>query len=525
MKLATSQQIRAMDRETIDAFGVPALVLMENAALALVDEIARAWGPLSGKRIAIVCGKGNNGGDGLAAARHLLARHGAAVTVWLSENPDEGGSEEFVANLEIARRFGVVVRPIEGWISFDSELALSDLIVDAVLGTGFSGDVRPAAARAIEAINAAGRPVVAVDIPSGVSADTGATGTPSVRAALTVTFAFSKPGLHLLPGADAAGRVVVADIGFPPVVRARPDLAFSVTEAAEVASWLPSRVVGRDTNKGRYGSVMLVAGSSGYAGAAMLSAHGASRSGAGLVTLGVPKALFEIAMTRAAENVMTRPLADGPTGALSAGAARALLTASEGVAAIGIGPGLSQDPGTRELVQRFVRDCAVPLVIDADALNALASLPDRGASVLAARSAGTILTPHPGEMGRLLGIDAAVVQNDRLGAVRKASELFGCVVLLKGTRTLIAAPDGRVAINTTGNAGMASGGTGDVLTGVATTLLAQVSDPWRAAVAAAYVHGFAGDIAAERIGLAGLVAGDVAGALPQALREIMLAAG
>jgi NAD(P)H-hydrate epimerase len=507
-----------MDRETIDAFGVPGIVLMENAALGAVDEIVRRWGPLAGKRVSVVCGKGNNGGDGLAVARHLSARFGAAVTVWLTEDPEGGGSADFLANLEMARRFGVTVRPIEGWATFDNELAVSDFIVDAILGTGIAGSVRPDAARGITAINASKRPVVSIDVPSGLNSDTGAIGDPTVKAAVTVTFAFSKPGLHLFPGAEQAGEVVVHDIGFPAAVRNKPEVNILVTSASDVASWVPSRESARDTNKGNFGKILLLAGSPGFAGAASLAAHGAARSGAGLVTLGVPKSIYDVLMTRAPETVMTRSFADTSAGVFTNSALKAVMAACEGVDAVGIGPGITAtDSATREFVHRFVRDCPAPLILDADALNALASLGDHGASIVRARSAATILTPHPGELGRLLGTNAATVQEDRLGAVREAASEFGCVVLLKGTRTLIASPDGALAINETGNPGMASGGMGDVLTGVATVFAAQVKDPWRAAAAAAWVHGLAGDIAAERVGRAGLLAGDVADALPAAL--------
>lgn len=519
MKVVTSKLIRAMDRETIDAFGVPALLLMENAAIAVAERIAARWSPLKGKRVAIVCGKGNNGGDGLAIARLLYSKSQAAVNVWLSEDPEQGASPEFNTNLEIARRFGITVRPIEGWIGFEHELAASDLIVDAILGTGVEGDPRPAAARAIEAVNAAGKPVIAVDLPSGLNADTGAPGNPTVRATLTVTLAFSKLGLHLYPGIDYAGEISVADIGFPPAVTDKPELNTLVTAPSDASRWLPPRSGGRDTNKGKFGAVFLIAGSPGFAGAATLCTLGASRAGAGLVTLGVPKSLFDILMARTPATVMTRSFSDSPSGCLSAGAIKTLLAACEKADAVGIGPGLSGDAGTRELVTRFVRDCPSPLVIDADALNALSALPDRGASILGVRKAPTVLTPHPGEMGRLLGRDTNAVQEDRLGAVRDAVEQCQCVVLLKGSRTLIAAPDGRLAINETGNAGMASGGSGDVLTGIAAAFLAQVPDPWEAAAAAAYIHGLAGDMAAKEHGTAGLMATDLAEWLPRAMRQ------
>jgi len=519
MKVATSAQMRAMDKETTEKYGVPAVVLMENAAIRVVDEMERRWAPLAGKRITVVCGKGNNGGDGLAIARHLTSRCEASVVVWLTQ-AIESGSAELIANRDMAMAYGLTLLQIDDLDCMHAGLASSDIIVDAILGTGALGAPRPEAARAICAINDSGKPVIAVDIPSGVSADTGDAAEPAVKATVTVTFALSKPGLHVLPGAAYAGQVVVGDIGFPRELYCDPTLNITVTDAREVAQWLPSRGATRDTNKGKFGGVLVLAGSSGYAGAACLSAHGASRAGAGLVTLGVPKSIFEIIMARTLETVMTRPFADTSGGSFSPAALKAALTLCEKMDTVAIGPGLSSaDAGAREFVHRFLRECPLPVVVDADALNALAILPDHGASILTGRKAPTLITPHPGELGRLLGRETAVVQADRFRALRDAVDAFGCVVLLKGSRTAIGAPDGRIAINETGNPGMATGGMGDVLTGVAAAFLAQIPDPFQAAAAAAYIHGAAGDLAAAKLGPAGILATDVAEFLPQAMRR------
>lgn len=520
MKLATSAQMRAMDREAIEKYAVPAVVLMENAALRVVEEMAGRWPPLSDRRVAVICGKGNNGGDGLAIARHLAVRYGATVSIWLTQ-PIESGSEELLANRDMALAYGLTLREIVDLDCLGEDLRSADLIVDAILGTGAQGAPRDAAARAIEAIELATAPVIAVDIPSGVDADTGDVAGPAVHADVTVTFGLSKPGLHVFPGAEHAGEVAVAHIGFAPELTSDQSLKYSLTEAVDCAAILPSRRQSRDANKGRYGSVLVLAGSAGFAGAACLSAHGAVRAGAGLVTLGAPKSIFDVVMTRAQETVMTRAFADSSAGAFSPAAVKPALALCDAMNAVAIGPGLTHaEPGVREFVHRFVRDCPVPLVIDADALNALAALPDHGASLVAGRGAPTLLTPHPGEMGRLLGRDSAAVQADRFGALREAVEAFRCIVLLKGSRTLIGAPDGRVAINATGNAGMASGGMGDTLTGIAAAFLAQASDAFVAASAAAFVHGLAGDLASEALGPAGITGTDVAEHVPRALARI-----
>jgi NAD(P)H-hydrate epimerase len=276
-------------------------------------------------------------------------------------------------------------------------------------------------------------------------------------------------------------------------------------------------------NKSKFGRILVLAGSTGFAGAACLAAKGALNAGAGLVTLGVPKAIFDVVMSRVDDSIMTLSLGDTAVGTLSAGAAKAALTACEQANAVVIGPGVTCiDTGTREFVQRIVRDCPAPLVIDADGLNALASLPDHGASIVKSRTAPTILTPHPGELARLLDLTTEQVQNARLTALKSAVELFGCTVILKGSRTLIGAPDGYLAINPTGNAGMSAGGSGDVLAGVAATFLAQRANAFEAGALAAFIHGLAGDLCAAEIGPAGYTASSLADRLPTAIGNVLV---
>lgn len=521
MKAVTSAQMRAMDKEVIEEYGVPSLLLMENAALRVVEEIERGYSPIAGKRIAVVCGKGNNGGDGLAVARHLSARYGAKVQVFLSEG-DQNLSEDAATQLKIARSFGLSIETAGEGSALAEKLAGCDLIVDAVLGTGIQGDPRVEAARAIDAVNQAGKPVVAVDVPSGLNTDTGHTGNPTVQANVTVTFALSKLGLHLYPGLDCAGEVMVGDIGYPRAVQEAPDVQSYVADCAMVASWLPSRKENENSNKGQYGSIAVFAGSAGFAGAPSLAAEGAARAGAGLVTLGCPKSIFEVMMARLPETMMTRSFSANAKGGFDVSAIDEALAFAGKMDAIAIGPGIGhEEESTRTFIYEFVARCEKPVVIDADALNALALQPDHGAALVKGRKAATILTPHPGEMGRLLGKSTKDIQADRLAAVREAADRFGCAALLKGTRTLIAQPDGRLAINETGNAGMATGGMGDALTGIAAAFLAQIEDPWQAATASAYIHGLAGDIAAGRVGKAGLLAPDLLRFVPAAIQKCL----
>ena len=513
LKLTTAAQMREMDRRAIEEFGVPSIVLMENAALRVVDVIAERFGPLRGRRIAVVCGKGNNGGDGLAIARHLATRFGAEVDVWLASDPS-AYTGDAAANCKMAQAFGL------GIITGLPSAIQGELIVDALLGTGIKGGVEGQLAEVIGRMNRANCPIVSVDVPSGLNADTGDVSGACVKAALTVTFALPKIGLLVYSGAEYVGELVVADIGMPRAVMVADEVKVAATEASDVAQWLPARVNGRDSNKGKFGHVTVFAGSAGFAGAPTLSAEAAARTGAGLVTLAVPIGIQNALMARVSPVVMTKGLAETGEGTFSQGALEAALTLAAKGTAAALGPGLggAENQETRAFVREFVSRCPVPLVVDADALNCLASEPDRGASVVRSRSAATVLTPHPGEMGRLLGTDTKTVQSGRREAVEQAAQRYGCVALLKGARTLIAAPDGRLAVNTTSNPGMATGGSGDVLTGLLAALLGSGIAAWEAAAAGAYLHGLAGDLAATgQGGPAGLIATDLIDSLPAAI--------
>ncbi len=507
IKLPTTAQMHEMDRVAIQEYGVPGIVLMENAALRVVDVVVERYSPLQGKRVTVVCGKGNNGGDGLAVARHLATRFGANVTVLLASDPAEY-SGDAALSYAMAQSFGLSLLSSDGPMTG----GWGELIVDALLGTGIKGAVTGPYAEMIEAMNRSGVPILSVDVPSGLNSDTGLAEGACIRASMTVTLALPKFGLVVYPGAELAGEVLVADIGMPRPLIAPDEIRVGVTESSDVSRWLPARVNGRDSNKGQFGHVTVFAGSAGFAGAPVLTAEAAARTGAGLVTLVIPEGIQNAVMARVSPVVMTRglPQTSGGTFAWRSVEA-ALIVAGQGTAAA-LGPGLggTNDEETRAFVREFVACCSVPLVIDADALNCLALEPDRGVSILRERSVATVLTPHPGEMGRLLGMDTKAVQADRRGAVEWAAKEYGCVVLLKGARTLIADAAGRLAVNTTSNPGMATGGAGDALTGIITALMAGRLGPWESAAAGAYLHGLAGDLAAADQGVyAGLIATDI----------------
>ncbi|MFL5845768.1 MAG: NAD(P)H-hydrate dehydratase [Solirubrobacteraceae bacterium] len=478
--LPDAEMMRSGDAWAIEERGIPGLELMERAGAGLarvVAEVAPA-GP-----IAIVCGKGNNGGDGLVAARLLRADFRDVRVLLLSDELSgdpaanlarlEGDHEPFAAQ----GLLGAVV------------------IVDAVLGTGSSGEAREPALGAIEAMNAAGVPVVAADVPSGVDASTGEVSGPAVCAVATVTFAAAKPGLWIEPGKTRTGAVHVIDIGIPDGAPYTPEVWLI---GAGVLGEIPLRQ--RNSTKFDSGHVLVCGGSPGLGGAPCLAAEAAMRAGAGYVTACVPEALVPVVDARLLE-VMSAPLdADDA------------IERSERGGAMVVGPGMGRLPGAEELARELARRAPVPLLLDADGLNAHAGrLED-----LAARRAPTVLTPHEGELGRLLGVDSADIKARRLHHARDAARRSGAIVVLKGDDTLIAEPSGRVAVNPGATPALATAGTGDVLSGVIGALLAKGMDPFTAACASVFLHARAGRLAADRIGAEGLVAFDVIASLPAA---------
>jgi hydroxyethylthiazole kinase-like uncharacterized protein yjeF len=505
LPVLTAAETQALDRET-EARGTSVAILMERAGLAVARAAVGLAGGGYGRRAVVVCGKGNNGGDGLVAARHL-ARWGMGVDVFLlAERPSFAGP--VTTNLEALESAGVPTRSLDAE-RLGRSLERADVAVDAIFGTGFRGSPEGPHAQAIEALNHGGPPVVAVDVPSGVEGDSGAVRGPAVAADVTVTFGAPKVGDVLHPGAMHAGVLEVADIGFPPELLTS-DLW--LLEPRDVRAVLPSREP--ESHKRLSGVVLVVAGSRRMTGAPRLVAEGAYRAGAGLVTVAVPEGVLPAVQASLAEATYL-PLPEGPAGSTSETAWEALEDRLTSVGAVAVGPGLSTDEETPALVRRLVRESPVPLVIDADAINAFAGR----AGNLALRASAAVLTPHAGEFARLFDMPAGEVMEDRVGLARKAAAETGCVVLLKGSRTVIASPEGEARINPTGTPVLATGGTGDVLTGAISAFLARGLSPLDASSAAAYVHGLAGRLAGARTG-EGTVSSDVALALAEAVRIV-----
>jgi NAD(P)H-hydrate epimerase len=522
MRILSAEAMREVDRAAIEELGLPGLVLMENAAIGVADAIGEVYG--EAESAAIFCGPGNNGGDGLAVARHLATR-GYAVEIFLvNGRPGRMAlSGDAGTQLAVCRKLELPIQEVgpEDDLAPAIDAARDcHLIVDALFGTGLARPLEGVYAALVEALNELPVPRVAVDLPSGLNGSRTDVFGPCLRADLTVTFAAPKRAHVFPPAAEVVGELIVTDLGFPPelVERASEEGGpIHLLLGEELAGLVPPRAAA--THKGDYGHALLVAGSPGKAGAAILAARAAVRAGAGLVTAAVPRPILDIVDLGSIES-MTLPLPSDDSGQLTEEAAAVALAAAEGKDAVAVGPGLGADAAPA--IRRLAGECPLPLVLDADGINAFAGR----AAELARRQAPTLLTPHPGELGRLLGLSTADVQADRVGAARRAAAETGAVAVLKGHQTLVAAPDGAVWVNPTGNPGMATGGTGDVLTGLLAGLLAQGLDPLDAARLGVYLHGLAGDLAVDRRGREGrqgeasLAAGDLIDALPQAFSHL-----
>jgi len=494
LPLPDAAGMRATDAWAIEHAGIPSLTLMERAGAGLAAAIA-ARAPEG--RVAIVCGRGNNGGDGLVAARLLRAagRHVDALLV--------GGEPRGDALVQLRALDGAPPEPLA-----PGRLDGAALVVDALLGTGAAGAPHGPAAEAIAAMNAGGVPVLAADIPSGVDASTGEVPGPAVRAAATVTFHRPKPGLWIHPGKAHAGQVEVIDIGIPP--GAPVEVALGLV-GPEVLAALPHR--GAASTKFTSGRVVVVGGAAGLTGAPTMAALAAQRAGAGYVTVAAPRSAQLAFATRLLE-AMTRGLPEDEDGTLAHAALDPVLELAERAAAVVLGPGLSRSPGAQALARELVARLECPLVVDADGLNALAG---RLGEIVARRRSPTVLTPHAGELGRLLDVPSPEIEAHRLAHVRRAAAESGAVVVLKGDDTLVAEPGGRVAVSPGGAPGLATAGTGDVLAGATGALLGRGLEAPHAAAAAVWAHVRAGQLAAAPHGPDGVIASDVIAALPAAL--------
>ncbi len=514
MHVANASQMRALDRAAIEEAGIAGIDLMEHAGRETADYILRTFPDAASGQVTVLCGRGNNGGDGFVIARRL---HQAGVRVCaVLATACERVLGDARINLEAFRSLGgriVEVVSEQGLPRIGSDLARASLIVDALLGTGLSNEVTGLYASVIEAAAAHTAPVVAVDIASGIDASTGRVLGCALRAHSTCTFGLPKYGHLLYPGAAYTGALKVIDIGIPQYLVEQARLPGSLQAMADFAGLLPVRAP--DAHKGDCGHVLLLAGSVGKTGAAVLSARAAMRCGAGLVTVAAPeKALAPIAAQLL--EAMSEPLEDC-NGCLAPEALQQILNLSAGKNVLALGPGLGTTKAVAETVRSLIAHTALPMVIDADALNALA----RDPRIISQAEQPVILTPHPGEMARLTGLSSAEIQADRIRSASVLAADLEVIVVLKGARTVIAAPDGRHWINMTGNPAMAGAGMGDALTGMIAGLLAQGIDTLTAARLAVCLHGRIGDLIVEDRGRAPVLASDIIERIPSGLRECM----
>lgn len=515
MILVTASEMQEMDRRTIEDFGLPGMVLMENAGRGATRFLCERFPDIENKLVGVIAGRGNNGGDGYVVARYLKQK-GVHVQVYLLSTADRVRGDA-AANLKFLKPLDIPLVEIPDEISFSkyqSEMAECEVWIDAILGTGLKSDVRGYFKTVIEFINGLNKPVFAVDVPSGLNSDTGRVGGACIRASATATFAFAKTGHVIHPGPQYTGALDVVDIGIPAPIVAEVMPRQQLLTSELIQSCLAPRLP--DAHKGTTGHLLIIAGSPGKTGAAAMTAIAAMRSGAGLVTLGIAETLNAVLESQVLE-AMTAPLPETQPGVLGKSAFDAIKNLMGGKKCVAIGPGLGQAEMTQNLVRKIVKSSSIPLVIDADGLNHLAG----DAQSLKKAGGPVILTPHPGEMARLLGTAVGAVQQDRVNCARDFAAGFNVHVVLKGARTVIALPDGRVFINPTGNAGMASGGMGDVLTGIIAGLIVQGLSPEDACRAGVYMHGAAADSQARSMGPYGYLAGDVMQAIPAEIRKLV----
>jgi ADP-dependent NAD(P)H-hydrate dehydratase / NAD(P)H-hydrate epimerase len=515
MYLVTADDMREMDRRTIENFGIPGIVLMENAGRGAARVLFEKFEDLKEKRVGVVAGRGNNGGDGFVIARYL-AQKGIRVTVYLLAKKDMVKGDAG-ANLHLLEPLQIPVIELPDQQTFSTrEMSFQheQVWVDAILGTGLKSDVKDYFKMVIETINHTGKPVFAVDIPSGLNSETGLPCGACIRAKATATFAFPKIGHLLTPGASYTGSLDIIDIGIPAHIADQVDPRQSLLVTEIIRKYFEPRAP--NAHKGDTGHLIVAAGAPGKTGAAAMTAISAMRSGAGLVTLCVPNSLNPVLEAQVLE-AMTFPLSETGDGVLKASSYDDMIPLLADKKCLAVGPGIGTAEETKKFIHRVIRETTIPIVIDADGLNCLAE----NVNLLKDLKAPAILTPHPGEMARLWGTSTAGVQKDRIACARRFAEEFNVHVVLKGAGTVIAQPDGRVFVNPTGNPGMASGGMGDVLTGMIAGFVVQGFPIGAAIQTGVFLHGAAADALERNYGPFGYLASDVMRAIPEQINDLI----
>lgn len=516
MKLVTAKEMKALDVQAQNDYAMPGILLMDNAAQAVAEAVHEALTALEGKRVVIFCGGGNNGGDGLGAARWLQS-YGVSVRAFIVGAALDAVQGDAALELAMFTKAGGRVEALsteDDWVLAELAASKADVLVDALLGTGFHGELEGDVLRACELLNKSEKYILAVDVPTGVNADNGAVSENAVRADHTATIALVKTGLLLYPGREYCGDIELADISMPvKLVEEYQSDKYRLTDEI-VRELLPLRKA--NAHKGDAGRVVICAGSPGYTGAAALASDAAVKAGAGLVSLYTPLSSRDVLAIKLTE-VMVHGLLERMPGILGGGAASDVTSSAEAADVLAIGPGLGTSESTQEAVRTILQKITTPVVIDADALTALAGHTE----ILAAMQAQKVLTPHPGEMARLTGLEIAEIEADRINIAKKYAEQWQAIVVLKGAPTVIGCPNGTVYVNSTGNSSLATGGSGDVLTGIIAGLAAQEISLQEAAICGVYLHGLAAELTGIDIGLA---AGELAALLPQAREQVLYGA-
>lgn len=502
MKVVTGELMKSIDRLAIEKFSIPSIVLMENAALSVVGVIKDCIKDIVSPNIVIVAGKGNNGGDGFAIARHLYQMGLNVNVIFLGDTNSILG--DALINYNITKNISVptlIVKTKKEFNTAKKIIEKADIVVDALLGTGLKGCVKGIMKDFIVLVNENSKYTIAVDIPSGINSENGHIEGEAIRANITVTFAFLKQGLILYPANEYVGKLIITDIGIPKAVTEEIEINTNVLNDEEYNSLLPKRKP--RSNKGTYGKLLVIAGSDEMTGAAILSSKAAYRMGVGLVNLASTKEVINIAQNNIIENINTiLPCEDGKVCLKSFDTLKDIIN---NVSAIAVGPGLGQSKEVTKFICELLYNVKVPIIIDADALNAVA----KDINILKVCKAPTIITPHPAEMSRLTGIPVQDILDNTVEIAKQFSLEYDVVTLLKDSRTIIANPDSQIYINTTGNSALAKGGSGDVLTGIISSLVAQGTNPFLAAALGAYIHGKAGEKASRQFGMAGVLASDL----------------
>ncbi len=521
MYLVTAKQMQNIDRETIKSFGVQGQVLMENAGKGAVDMFIKVFPDIRSKRVSILAGRGNNGGDAFVMARYLMEKD-IAIQIFLLSTKDKVAGDA-KSNLILFEKLaaenlkdGVIEIPdTESFERLKDKVINCDIFIDGIFGTGLNSDVRGVFKDVIETVNSLSKPVFSIDIASGLNSDTGKVMGVAIKSYATATFAFAKIGHIIHPGKELTGELEIIDIGIPRFIANKENPSVNLIEEKSVQAIFNFKARKPNSHKGSYGHLLLVAGSTGKTGAAALAANAAMASGAGLVTLAVPESINSTIEPQVTET-MTFPLPENQRGHISHTALNLIIkNLVKDKQVVAVGPGLGIDDSTIRVVHGMVEEIDLPMVIDADGLNAVATNP----YILKGRKSPTILTPHPGEMSRLTGKATIQIQENRVETSSIFAIDFNVIVVLKGASTIIALPDGTVYICPTGNPGMASGGMGDVLTGIISGFIAQGFKPSEAAVAGVYTHGLCGDILAKRRGAFGFVASDIIKIIPETIHQ------